>query len=70
MINGLYLGCTGEPVELLTRSKQRVMEQEVLMKLEEVVEMRLYEKEKTKDVTIKREDLILRAAIFYTDEVA
>lgn len=43
-------------MELLTRSKQRVMEQEVLMKLEEVVEMRIRKKErKKKDVMIKRE---------------
>ena len=43
-------------MELLTRSKQRVMEQEVLMKLEEVVEMRIRKKErKKKDVLIKRE---------------
>ena len=42
-------------MELLTRSKQRVMEQEVLMKLEEVVEMRIRKKErKKKDVMIKR----------------
>ena len=43
-------------MELLTRSKQRVMEQEVLMKLEEVVEMRIRKKErKKKDIMIKRE---------------
>lgn len=54
----------GEPVELLTRSKQRVMEQEVLMKLEEVVEMRLWKKGKNKGCYDQEGDLIIQLQYF------
>lgn len=46
------------------------MEQEVLMKLEEVAEMRLCKKGKNKACYNQEGDLIIELAIFYTDEAA